>query len=87
MVKRCDRETRQELQVKTVASFKHLLEFWCITVEEQFKDKTNESTENVVGFRLMKRVVYRLSVKAAECGDRRKTRTEYLKNISNTDKR
>ena len=76
--KLCDRETRQEFQVKIGGAFEHLLELGVWPLEElwlDFKQTTNEITEKVVGFRHRKQVVNLPSVLARECEERRKART------------
>ena len=51
MDKLCDRETRQEFQVKIGGAFQHLLKLGDYIVEKlrlDFKETTNEITEEVV---------------------------------------
>ena len=84
--KLCDRETRQEFRVKIGEAFEHLLEIGDKSVEElwlDFKETANEIIEKVVGFRRRTQVISLPSVLARECEERRKARTEYLKNTSN----
>ena len=76
--------------MKIGGAFEHILELDVRPVEElwlDFKEKTTEITEKVVCFRRRKQVVNLPSAQARECEERRKARTEYLKNTSNAQKR
>ena len=76
--------------MKIGGAFEHILELDVRPVEElwlDFKEKTKEITEKVVCFRRRKQVVNLPSAQARECEERRKARTEYLKNTSNAQKR
>ena len=76
--------------MKNGGAFELLLELDDRPVEElwlDFKETTNLITEKVVGFRRRRQVINLPSVLARECEERRKARTEYLKNTSNAEKR
>ena len=86
MDKLCDRETRQEFQVKIGGAFEHLLELGDRPVDELCLDFKETTNEKVVGFRRRKQVVSPTSVLARECEEKRKACTEYLKNTSHAEK-
>ena len=78
MDKLCDREPRQEFQVKIGGAFGHLLELGDRPVEElllYLKETTNEINEKVVGFRHRKEVVNLPSVLARKCEENRKAQS------------
>ena len=86
----CDREIRQEFQVKIGGAFERLLELGDGSVQELWLDveeTTHEITKKVIGFRCRKQVVNLSKILAIECEERRRARTEYLKNTSNAEKR
>ena len=84
MHKLCDRETRQEFQVKIGGAFEYIgdrpvQELWL-----DFKHTTQKITEKVVGFR--RRTFHQL-ILARDCEDRRKALTKNSKNTSRSVKR